>query len=273
MDLNQLKNITDGFSATKKMPLLFIGHGHPMNAILDNDFTRRLKQLGQDIEKPNAILVISAHWETVGTFVSTNPAPHTIYDFGRFDDRLFQVKYEPQGDPKLAREIVQAVKNVSVQEDQQMGLDHGAWTVLKHIFPNADTPVLEMSMDYTKGPSFHFELGKELKKLRERGVLIIASGNIVHNLRLVDWVNKNAKPFEWNLEFDSLVKHKLEEGNFTDLVNYQNLGTAARFSIPTNDHYLPMLYVLGMADKNEPIHQIFEGYEYGAISMRCFQIG
>jgi 4,5-DOPA dioxygenase extradiol len=186
MKLNNLKNITDGFSTSAKMPVLFIGHGHPMNAILDNNFTQSLIQLGKNIEKPNAILVISAHWETVGTYVSTNPYPSTIYDFGNFDKKLFDIKYEPNGHPELAKELIKSVESTQIKEDKSMGLDHGAWTVLKFIFPKADVPVFEMSMDYSKSAEFHYSLGKELAKLRKKGVMIICSGNIVHNLTHIE---------------------------------------------------------------------------------------
>jgi 4,5-DOPA dioxygenase extradiol len=273
MKLIDLKNITDSFTKSAKMPVLFIGHGHPMNAILDNNFTQSLTKLGKSIEKPNAVLVISAHWETVGTFVSTNPFPRTIYDFGNFDKKLFDIKYEPKGHPELAKELIKTVETVKIKEDNSMGLDHGAWTVLKFIFPKADVPVFEMSMDYSKEPEFHYSLGKELAKLRKKGVMIICSGNIVHNLNILDWNNINAKPFDWNVEFDNLVKKNIDNRTFNPLVNFQNLGKAAKLSIPTTDHYYPMLYSLGMVQKDEPIKHIYEGYQYGGISMRCFKIG
>lgn len=273
MQLNELKTITDHFQKSKRMPVLFIGHGHPMNAILDNSFTQSLSRLGKTLAKPNAVLVISAHWETAGTFVSINPAPHTIYDFGRFDDRLFAIKYEPDGHPELAKEVIHTITSATVKEDAGMGLDHGAWTVLKFIFPKADVPVFQMSIDYTKSPFFHFTLGKELKALRDKGILILCSGNIVHNLYKTDWSNINAKPFDWNIEFDNFVKEKLEERNFITLVDYQTLGNSAKLSIPANDHYLPMLYSLGMVETDEPVNHLYEGYQYASISMRCFQIG
>ncbi len=273
MKLNDLKNITDSFTTSAKMPVLFIGHGHPMNAILDNNFTQSLTKLGKPIEKPNAVLVISAHWETVGTFVSTNPFPRTIYDFGNFDKKLFDIKYEPKGHPELAKELIKTIETVKIKEDNSMGLDHGAWTVLKFIFPKADVPVFEMSMDYSKGAEFHYSLGKELAKLRKKGVMIICSGNIVHNLNILDWNNIDAKPFDWNVEFDNLVKKNIDNRTFNSLVNFQNLGKAAKLSIPTTDHYYPMLYSLGMVQKDEPIKHIYEGYQYGGISMRCFKIG
>lgn len=273
MKLSALHRMTSDFSSSKRLPVLFIGHGHPMNAILDNDFTRNLARLGQSLERPNAILVISAHWETNGTYVSTNPWPKTIYDFGRFDDRLMQVQYEPQGHPELAKELMQEVQLTAVKEDPNMGLDHGAWTVLKFIFPQADIPVFQMSMDYTRTPAFHFQLGQELIKLREKGVLIICSGNIVHNLRALDWGDIDAEPYDWNVEFDLLVKKFMKERRFQQLVDYTSLGALARLAIPTNDHYLPMIYSLGLTDLNEPIHHIYEGYQYAGISMRCFKVG
>jgi 4,5-DOPA dioxygenase extradiol len=273
MKLNDLKNITDSFTTSAKMPVLFIGHGHPMNAILDNNFTQSLTKLGKSIEKPNAVLVISAHWETVGTFVSTNPFPRTIYDFGNFDKKLFDIKYEPKGHPELAKELIKTVETVKIKEDNSMGLDHGAWTVLKFIFPKADVPVFEMSIDYSKDAEFHYSLGKELAKLRKKGVMIMCSGNIVHNLNILDWNNIDAKPFDWNVEFDNLVKKNIDNRTFNPLVNFQNLGKAAKLSIPTTDHYYPMLYSLGMVQKDEPIKHIYEGYQYGGISMRCFKIG
>jgi len=273
MKLYGLKKISDQFGPTPKMPVLFVGHGHPMNAILDNDFTRSLTTLGTSIVKPNAILVISAHWETKGTYVSTNPNPSTIYDFGRFDDRLFDIKYEPKGHPTLAKEVQDTVQITDVKTHAQMGLDHGAWTVLKFIFPKADIPVFQMSMDYTKPPSFHYQLGQQLSTLREKGVLILCSGNIVHNLRRMDWSNINAAPFDWNIEFDQLVKKQIDSREFKSLIQFQNLGKAARLSVPTPDHYNPMLYSLGLIEKNEPVRHIYEGYQYGGISMRCFQVG
>lgn len=273
MQLSELKNITDQFSKSKKTPLLFIGHGHPMNAILNNDFTHSLTKLGESIEKPNAILMISAHWETVGTYISTNPAPKTIYDFGRFDDRLFQVKYEPKGAPELAKEVIKSVNSINIVEDKTMGLDHGAWTVLKFIYPKADVPVFQMSLDYTKPTQFHYELGKELKSLREKGVLIISSGNIVHNLGLADWHNMYAKPHAWNVEFDEIVKTAIDNRQFESLINYQQLGLAAKLSIPTNDHYLPLMYSFGLASTEEPVKYLYEGFQNASISMRCFQIG
>ncbi|PZU85887.1 MAG: 4,5-DOPA dioxygenase extradiol [Chryseobacterium sp.] len=254
------------------MPMLFIGHGHPMNALFDNNFTRSLHELGKSIEKPNAIMVVSAHWETRGTFVSVNDRPSTIYDFGGFDPKLYEIKYEPKGAPDLAREVIRSAPDFHIREDHKMGLDHGAWTVLKHIFPDADIPVFQMSIDYTQSPSYHYALAQQLKKMRKKGVMIIGSGNIVHNLRLLDWKDIDAKPHDWVLEFDEIVKNKLDQRDFEALINYNKFGKIAELSVPTNDHYLPMLYTLGLADKDENMKYIYEGYQYGSLSMRCFQI-
>ncbi|AMR34552.1 dioxygenase [Mucilaginibacter sp. PAMC 26640] len=255
------------------MPMLFIGHGHPMNALWDNDFTQTLTKLGKNMDKPSAVLVISAHWETIGTYVSVNPKPRTIHDFGGFSKELFDVRYEPMGHPELARELKSMVSITDVIEDHDMGLDHGAWTVLKFIWPDADVPVFEMSMDYSKPAAFHYQLGKQFKELRRKGVLILCSGNIVHNLRMIDWRDIDAKPYDWNLEFDQFVKNQLENRSFEALINYEKAGAAARLSIPTNDHYMPLMYALGLIDKNESIKHIYEGYQFGSLSMRCFQAG
>ena len=272
MNLNTFNDLANTFSNTKKTPLLFIGHGHPINALLNNEFTQKLSAIGKKIERPNAIMVVSAHWETRGTFVSVNSQPKTIYDFGGFDKRLFAIKYEPQGHPALAKQVVDIAKEYHIQEDQSMGLDHGAWTILKYLFPKADVPVFQLSIDYTKPSAYHYQLANALKKLREKGVLIIGSGNIVHNLRTLDWSNIHAKPQDWAIEFDELVKSKLNKQDFTSLVNYGQLGRLAQMAIPTNDHYLPMIYALGLADKTESVKYLFEGIHYGSISMRCFEI-
>jgi 4,5-DOPA dioxygenase extradiol len=272
MKLEAFEKMSYNFSNTKKTPLIFIGHGHPINALLDNDFTQHLGNIGTSIEKPNAIMIISAHWTTKGTFVSVNSQPKAIYDFGKIDDRLLTIKYEPKGRPELARQVIEIAPNNHIQEDQTMGLDHGAWTVLKHLYPKADVPVFELSIDDSQPSSYHFELASTLKKLREKGVLIIASGNIVHNLKVIDWNNINAKPLDWAIEFDEIVKSKLNSQDFKSLVNYELIGSIFQLAHPTNEHYLPMLYILGLADKTEEVKYLFEGFQFGSASMRCFQI-
>jgi 4,5-DOPA dioxygenase extradiol len=254
------------------MPVMFIGHGSPMNAVKDNDFTKSLYQLGKTTGSPAAILVISAHWLTMHeTAVSTNPNPYTIYDFGGFPEELYHIKYEPPGHPQLAKNLSTNVQSIKIHEDHEMGLDHGAWTVLRHMYADANIPVFQMSIDYAKIPKFHFDLAKELKHLRKKGVLIIGSGNIVHNLGILNWEDEYAQPFDWAAEFDGTVKQKILDHDYLSLVHYHTLGTAAKMSIPTNDHYLPMLYVLGLLEKNENIRFTYEGFQHSGISMRCFE--
>ena len=267
--MQELHNITRGFGKSPLMPAIFIGHGTPMNALNDNTLTQSLTRLGKNLPRPNAIAVVSAHWLTDKTFVSANPSPKTIYDFGGFPDALYKVKYEPKGHPELASEVKSLGSKIPVHEDNGMGLDHGAWTVLKHIYPKADIPVFQISIDYYKPPQFHYELGQLLKKLREKGVLIIGSGNIVHNLGTI---NPEGAAYDWAIEFDAIVKDHLDKGDFKSLVNYQKFGKAAQMSIPTHDHYTPMLYTLGLSNQNEHISYFHEGLELGSISMRSFMI-
>ena len=269
MTLQQLSCITHGFKKSPLMPVVFIGHGTPMNAINDNKFTQSLTKLGKDLERPNAIIVVSAHWLTEKTYVSVNPKPDTIYDFGGFPEALSQVKYEPKGNPELAREVKTLITTVPIHEDNHMGLDHGSWTVLKHIYPKADIPVFQISIDYYQPPQYHYDLGQQLKKLREKGVLIVGSGNIVHNLGKTGAMNS---AHDWAVEFDTTVKTHLDKGDFMPLVNYSQFGRVAQLSIPTHDHYTPMLYTLGLANKNEQIKYFYEGLEMGSISMRSFII-
>lgn len=272
-DISSFLKVTKDVGKTSKMPVLFIGHGHPMNAIYTNDFTEKLKEVGASLEKPKAIMVVSAHWETSGTFVSINQKPETIYDFGRFDDRLFEISYDAPGHPELAKEAVSIGSDFGLRTHDAMGLDHGAWTILKHLFPEADIPVFQMSIDHTQPPEYHYNLAASLKELRSKGVLIIGSGNIVHNLRNMDWSNINANPFDWAEAFDEKVKQNLDKGDYQALVNYQTMGKLAQMAVPSNDHYLPMLYTLGLSDNNEELDYLFEGIQYGSISMRCFKIG
>ncbi len=270
LNLQELGNYVEQLPKTDRMPLLFIGHGSPMNALANNGFTDSLKKIGKTIEKPKAILVISAHWLTMHkTYVSVNPFPKTIYDFGGFPDELFRVKYEPKGSPEIARELVNQVQYTQILEEHSMGLDHGAWTVLRHIYPEADIPTFQMSIDYSKPMQYHFELARELSKLRNKGVLILSSGNIVHNLRQVVWSEK-AQPHDWAVGFDSLVKQKISERDFSALANPSTFGQLLSHAHPSVDHYLPLLYTVGQIDKQDDIFYTYEGIEMGSISMRCF---
>lgn len=270
MKLNSFETITENFKTSPKMPVVFVGHGHPMNALRDNSFTQGLQNLGKSLPKPNAMLVVSAHWQTRGTVVSSNPNPDTIYDFGNFHQDLFKIRYNAKGSPEYAKLVQESIQSTKVKEDKTMGFDHGAWTVLKYIFPDANIPTFQLSLDYTKGPAYHYQLAKELYQLRSKGVLILSSGNIVHNLGALDWRNPNAKTLDWALEFDTTVKDLLLKQEHQKLINYQKLGKSALLSIPTNEHYLPMLYSIGLQDKKDKLKFAYEGFEYGAISSRCF---
>ncbi len=272
VNLKTLGHILNEQPSREMQPALFIGHGSPMNVIQDNTFTRRLLEIGKNLPKPKAILVISAHWYTKGSWVSTNPFPQTIYDFGGFPKELYEIKYPAPGSPEYADILIKAVEKVTIQSDHEMGLDHGAWTILHFLFPNANVPVFQMSMDYTKGPAYHYELGKELLELRKKGVMIIGSGNIVHNLRAINWNEPNGH-HDWALEFDNVVKDKLSTRDHTSLINYDKLGKAAMLSVPSNDHYLPMMYILGLQQKNEEVVTLHEGFEMGSISQRAFIVG
>lgn len=269
MNINEFQQKISTEKPSERMPAIFIGHGNPMHALNDNSFTQSLAKIGTMVEKPKAILIVSAHWLTRGTFVADTPRPETIHDFGGFPDALFQVQYKAQGAPALAKEVVAHIPNV--QLDHDWGLDHGAWTVLKHMYPDADVPVFQLSIDYSKPETYHLELAKYLDFLRDRGVLVLGSGNIVHNLRLVNW-QKPDSAFDWALEFDAKVKEQLVNGDYKELTNYRTWGKFAELSVPTNDHYLPMMYTIGLAQPKEEVKFLFEGFEMGSISQRCFWV-
>ncbi|MFN8256883.1 MAG: 4,5-DOPA dioxygenase extradiol [Bacteroidales bacterium] len=249
-----------------KMPLYFIGHGNPMYAITDNVYRKKWIELSTDIEIPEFILCISAHWYTRGTWVCLADNPETIHDFGGFPDELYKVVYPAKGFRAKAEEISNNIQFAEIQKTEDWGLDHGAWSVLMNLFPKANIPVFQLSIDYTKPPEFHYQLGKELAYLRESGCMVIASGNIVHNIRMAKW-EKDAKPYDWALEFENFAKSNIESGNSDNLVNYQKLGNTARLAHPANDHYLPLLYILGMVDKPDSITFFNQGIDMGSMSM------
>jgi 4,5-DOPA dioxygenase extradiol len=260
------------------MPVLFVGHGSPMNIILENSYTRSLAKTAREIPKPKAILVISAHWLTNGTFVTCVEKPKTIYDFYGFPEELYQLNYPSPGSLENAQLTIKMGKSAQIKCGN-WGLDHAAWAVLKHMYPNADVPVFELSLDYSpyndwnpKSMEYHYNLGSELAPLREKGVLIIGSGNIVHNLGIIDF-DIDAKPFEWAVKFDEQVKQCLVSGNHKALINYLKLGKEANYAVPTQDHYLPMIYSIGLQNKGEKLKFIHEGFQHGSVSMRAFQIG
>ncbi len=256
----------------KKSPVLFLGHGSPMNIILENEYTASLVQLGQSLPRPNAILVVSAHWLTKGTYITTKKQPETIYDFYGFPQELYDIQYACPGVTKQLEEAAAIFENASVQYDGQRGLDHAAWSVLKHMYPKADIPVMEMSLDYQKTPQEHYELAKKLAPLREHDILIIGSGNIVHNLRLIDW-NMEVKAFDWAVHFDNIVKEHLVAGNHQPLIEYKKLGKEALLSVPTDDHYLPFLYAAALQDTDDELAFTYEGFQNASMSMRCLSFG
>lgn len=252
-------------SSTPRMPVLFVGHGNPMNAITDNAFARQWEKIGESLV-PRAILCISAHWETRGSLVTAMPKPKTIHDFGGFPDELFQAQYPAPGDPELADRI-SASTHHAIVTDHNWGLDHGAWSVLMRMFPAATIPVLQLSLDVQKSPLEHIELAQHLRTLRDHGVLIVGSGNIVHNLGMIQW---RGGTLDWALEFDDQAKRLITSRDLRSLEAYHNLGTAAKLSIPTPEHYLPMLYSLALVGKNEGLSFFNETIDLGSVSMRSF---
>ena len=265
-------------ASAELMPVLFIGHGSPMNIVLDNDYTRDITEAAKTLPKPRAILVISAHWLTNGTYVTCVEKPKTIYDFYGFPDELYSLSYPSPGSPKMAELTRRTVTAASVGCGD-WGLDHAAWAVLKHMYPSADIPVFEMSLDYSpynswnpKPLSYHYQLGSELAKLREHGVLIIGSGNIVHNLGLIEY-DIDSKPTSWAVKFDETVKQALIASDHQQLIDYLGMGKEAVWGVPTLDHYLPMIYSIALQRKGEKLTFIHEGFQHGSVSMRAFKIG
>lgn len=253
------------------MPILFVGHGSPMNAIEENEFSARWKALGTELPRPTAILCISAHWETEGTFVTAMEQPPTIHDFGGFPEDLFAVQYPAPGNPVLARQAKEIIKKAVVELDINWGLDHGCWSVVKRIYPDASVPVLQLSIDHFRSPQWHYELAKDLASLRRKGVLIIGSGNMVHNLGLINWRAANVA-FAWAEEAGAMFKKRVLDGNHRDLINYPALGQAAKLAIPTPEHFLPMLYVLGLKEERDQIEFFNDKTVMGSISMTSFKL-
>lgn len=259
----------------KIMPALFLGHGSPMNAIEENEFVIGFRMIVKEIPKPVAILCISAHWETRGTFVTAMDFPKTIHDFGGFPKELFDVKYPAPGSPELAGQVKALVKKTDVVPDYNWGLDHGAWSVIKHLYPDADVPVVQLSLDYTKPAQYHFELAGELSELREKGVLIIGSGNIVHNLRMVAWEKLNGEPFayDWAKEANEKMKSLIINDDYKSLIEYRTLGKAFDLAIPTPEHYLPLLYILALRKKSDQITIFNDKPVGGSLNMTSIKLG
>ena len=275
MNLNDLESITQQFNNTEKIPVLFLGHGSPMNAIEENQFVQGFRNISREIPKPNAILCISAHWFTNGTFVTAMQNPKTIHDFYGFPKELFEVNYPAPGSPELAKETAALLLPEIVEEDHSWGLDHGAWSVIRHLYPNAEIPVIQLSIDYTKPPQYHFDLAKKLQKLREKGILIIGSGNIVHNLRMIDWKNINTvgAGWDWAVEAREKTNNWLLDGNFQNLIDYQRQGVALQTAVPSPDHYLPLIYSLGLKEKSENLSLFNDELIGGSLSMTSVRIG
>jgi 4,5-DOPA dioxygenase extradiol len=254
-----------------RMPVLFIGHGSPMNAIHNNDFTSDLKKLSAKLPLPAGIIVISAHWLTRGTRITSGEKPDQIYDFYGFPDELYTVKYTPAGSPEIASMVSESVPGVFITPDEDRGIDHAAWAVLKHIYPDADIPVLELSLDMDSLPEHHYKIGQALSLLRDKGLLIIGSGNIVHNLHLMDYY-EGCDPLEWADEFDERVKKCLIEDNHADLINYDKWGKISKYAVPTDEHYIPMLYAAALKQDGDTLEFIHEAIHHGTVSMRSFII-
>jgi 4,5-DOPA dioxygenase extradiol len=274
MKLNELNKMTEPLGKTSKMPVLFLGHGSPMNAIEENEFVMGFRNIAKEIPKPNAILCVSAHWETKGTFVTAMEKPTTIHDFGGFPKELFAVQYPASGSPDLAKETKSIVTKTEVGLDDKWGLDHGAWSVIKHLYPKADVPVIQMSLDYSQTPQYHYEIAQQIKSLREKGVLVIGSGNMVHNLGLVAWKQLNENfGFDWAIEANDKMKKFILDGNHKELINFRSQGKAFDLAIPTPEHYLPLLYSLALQDKNEEVKLFNDKAVAGALTMTSLKIG
>ncbi|HEY3370301.1 MAG TPA: 4,5-DOPA dioxygenase extradiol [Prolixibacteraceae bacterium] len=274
MKLNELNKITAPFDSTAQMPVLFIGHGSPMNAIEENEFVMGWRNVGKTLPKPQAILCVSAHWETRGTFVTAMEKPMTIHDFGGFPKALFEVQYPAPGSPKLASLTKEIIKKTEVGLDQKWGLDHGAWSVINRLYPWADVPIIEMSLDYYQAPQYHYDLAKELSALRKKGVLIIGSGNMVHNLGMVAWDKLNADEYgyDWALEANEKMKKFILSGDHQQLINYKSQGRAFELSIPSPEHYLPMLYALALKEESEKLTFFNDKAVAGSLTMTSFKI-
>jgi len=258
-----------------KSPVLFIGHGSPMNGIEDNEFSRTWAKFGNEIPKPKAVLVISAHWLTNGTHITAMQNPKTIHDFGGFPQELLDVQYPAKGSPELAKATSKLITSTTVGLDHDWGLDHGTWTVVRHMYPNADIPVLQLSIDYNKPAQYHFDLAKQLISLRNKGVLIIGSGNMVHNLRMIAWdkLQESEFGYDWAIEMNSIFKDKISNSDFQSLINYEKLGAAAKLAIPTPDHYYPLIYSIALQEKQDEISFFNDKLVGGSLNMTSVKLG
>lgn len=273
--LSAFNNFTDRLGEQdQRMPVLFIGHGSPMNGIEDNEFSQRWTQMAKEIPTPAAVLVVSAHWFTHGTHITAMEAPATIHDFGGFPKALYEVQYPAPGSPALAQETAALLHSAHANLAHDWGLDHGTWTVVRHMYPEAKIPVLQLSIDYSKDPQYHFDLAKELYSLRKKGVLIIGSGNMVHNLRMVDFNKINSEyGYDWALTMNTRFKELISNGTHDSLIHYNTMGKEALLAIPTPEHYLPLLYALGLQNKKETITFFNDKAIAGSLTMTSVKIG
>ncbi|TNF46277.1 MAG: 4,5-DOPA dioxygenase extradiol [Bacteroidetes bacterium] len=273
--LGSLSSFADNLEESETMmPVIFIGHGSPMNGIEDNEFSRYWKKLASEIERPKAVLCISAHWLTRGTFITAMEHPQTIHDFGGFPQALFDVQYPAPGDPKLAEETSGLITSTKVELDHEWGLDHGTWTIVRHMYPEADIPVLQFSIDFNKPAQYHYDLAKELMALRKKGVLILGSGNMVHNLRMVAWDKiDQTYGFDWAIEMNEIFKEKINSGDHKALIEYEKLNKAALLAIPTPDHYYPLLYTLGLKQENDEVSFFNDKPMAGSLTMTSVKFG
>ena len=273
--LSSLEKWTEDLTPTAQMPVLFLGHGSPMNAIEENEFVAGFRKISSEIPQPKAILCISAHWFTRGTMVTAMDMPKTIHDFGGFPDALYEVQYPAPGSPALAKETAEILAPIVVAQDENWGLDHGAWSVIKHLYPKANVPVIQMSIDYTQPASYHFDLAKRLNSLRQKGILIVGSGNIVHNLGLVDWknLNKTDYGFDWAVEARSKINNWMLDGDFQPIIDYTKQGKSIQLAAPSPDHYLPLVYTLGLKTNNDKIALFNDKLLAGSLSMTSVYIG
>ena len=274
--LQQFRNFTDSLEQQEQlMPVLFVGHGSPMNGIEDNQFSKTWTSIAKDMPTPKAVLVISAHWFTKGTLITAMDFPPTIHDFGGFPEALYQVQYPAPGNPLLAKETANMIHTTQVELSHDWGLDHGAWTIIRHMYPLADIPVLQLSIDYTKDAKYHYALAKEIFALRKKGVLIVGSGNMVHNLRMVAW-NKLNEPeygYDWALQMNQTFKELINNNQHDRLIAYQNLGREAMMAIPTPEHYLPLIYTLALKNNNDAVSFFNDKAVGGSLTMTSVKIG
>jgi 4,5-DOPA dioxygenase extradiol len=274
--LSAFKNFTSSLNDQEQlMPVLFIGHGSPMNGIEDTEFSRRWTQMAKEIPTPKAVLVVSAHWFTKGTQITAMDFPKTIHDFGGFPQALFDVQYPAPGNPVLAKETAELLHSANITLDHDWGLDHGTWTVVRHMYPEAKIPVLQLSIDYTKGPQYHYDLAKELHALRKKGVLIIGSGNMVHNLRMVAWdkLNDQEYAYDWAKQMNNKFKELIQAGDHNPLINYTSLGKEAKLAIPTPEHYLPLMYTLGLKTNKDSVSFFNDKAVGGLLTMTSVKLG